>query len=211
LVSDKDIVTHSLTANILQFRSIVTALLISFFEGRMFSRWILTNITSAGVTLHCRKTLIPCGDQLVICGKYPASLRLMLCLLRLGLPSFHFVSDFQLKTFYAVIGLIRDTNRVRVDFIYCHRIGNIGSMSATITDTLLYIYVTYLCQWIARLRVTAEGDVERAAAMTRPNTQCVCRDRCCCNAMSRYGHDKLGHLQSPYNNRMQIIDGLSAL
>jgi hypothetical protein len=32
----------------------------------MFSRWIVTNITSARGTLHCRKTSIPCGDQLVI-------------------------------------------------------------------------------------------------------------------------------------------------
>jgi hypothetical protein len=36
----------------------------------MFSRWIVTNITSARGTLHCRKTGIPCGDQLVICGLY---------------------------------------------------------------------------------------------------------------------------------------------
>jgi hypothetical protein len=36
----------------------------------MFSRWIVTNITSARGTLHCRKTRIPCGDQLVICGLY---------------------------------------------------------------------------------------------------------------------------------------------
>jgi len=34
----------------------------------MFSRWIITNITSARGTLHCRKTRIPCGNQLVICG-----------------------------------------------------------------------------------------------------------------------------------------------
>jgi hypothetical protein len=33
----------------------------------MFSRWIVTNITSAVGTVHCRKTRIPCGDQLVIC------------------------------------------------------------------------------------------------------------------------------------------------
>jgi hypothetical protein len=36
----------------------------------MFSRWIVTNITSARGTLHCRKTRIPCGDQLVNCGLY---------------------------------------------------------------------------------------------------------------------------------------------
>jgi hypothetical protein len=36
----------------------------------MFSRWIVTNITSARGTVHCRKTHIPCGDQLVICGLY---------------------------------------------------------------------------------------------------------------------------------------------
>jgi hypothetical protein len=34
----------------------------------MFSRRIVMNITSARGTLHCRKTRIPCGDQLVICG-----------------------------------------------------------------------------------------------------------------------------------------------
>jgi hypothetical protein len=32
----------------------------------------MTNITSARGTLHCRKTRIPCGDQLVICGQYMA-------------------------------------------------------------------------------------------------------------------------------------------
>jgi hypothetical protein len=36
----------------------------------MFSRWTVTNITSDRGTLHCRKTRIPCGDQLVICGLY---------------------------------------------------------------------------------------------------------------------------------------------
>jgi hypothetical protein len=36
----------------------------------MFSRWILTNITSARGTLRCHKTRIPCWDQLVICGPY---------------------------------------------------------------------------------------------------------------------------------------------
>jgi hypothetical protein len=36
----------------------------------MFSRWIVTNITSARGTVHCRKTRIPCGEQLVICGLY---------------------------------------------------------------------------------------------------------------------------------------------
>jgi hypothetical protein len=63
-------VIHSLTAKNGQFGSIVTALFISFFEGQMFSRWIVTNITSAGRTLHCRKTRIPCGDQIMICGLY---------------------------------------------------------------------------------------------------------------------------------------------
>jgi hypothetical protein len=46
-----DVVIHSLTANIGQFGfwilSTVTVLLISFFEGQMFSRWIVMNITSA--------------------------------------------------------------------------------------------------------------------------------------------------------------------
>jgi hypothetical protein len=37
----------------------------------MFSRWIVTNITSARGTVHCRKTRISCGDRLVICGLYP--------------------------------------------------------------------------------------------------------------------------------------------
>jgi hypothetical protein len=36
----------------------------------MFSRWIVTNITSARGTLHCRKTRRPCGDQPVVCGLY---------------------------------------------------------------------------------------------------------------------------------------------
>jgi hypothetical protein len=36
----------------------------------MFSRLIVTNITSARGTVHCHKTHIPCGDQLVICGQY---------------------------------------------------------------------------------------------------------------------------------------------
>jgi hypothetical protein len=67
----RDVVIHSLTANIGKFGSIVTtALLISFFEGRMFSRWIVTNSTSARGPVHCLKTLIPCGDQLVYCGQY---------------------------------------------------------------------------------------------------------------------------------------------
>jgi hypothetical protein len=69
-----DVVIHSLTANNGQFGfwkvSVATALLISFFEGRMFSSWIVMNITSARGTLHCRKIRIPCGDQLVICGLY---------------------------------------------------------------------------------------------------------------------------------------------
>jgi hypothetical protein len=34
----------------------------------MFSRWTVTNITSARETVLCLKTRIPCGDQLVICG-----------------------------------------------------------------------------------------------------------------------------------------------
>jgi hypothetical protein len=36
----------------------------------MFSRRLVTNITFARGTVHCRKTRIPCGDQLVICGQY---------------------------------------------------------------------------------------------------------------------------------------------
>jgi hypothetical protein len=36
----------------------------------MFSRWRVTNITSARGTLHFRKSRIPCGDQLVISGLY---------------------------------------------------------------------------------------------------------------------------------------------
>jgi hypothetical protein len=35
----------------------------------MFSRWIVTNITFARGTVHCRKTRIPCGDQLMICDQ----------------------------------------------------------------------------------------------------------------------------------------------
>jgi hypothetical protein len=64
----EDVAIYSLTADIGQFGSIVTALFISFFEGRMFSRWIATNTTTARGALHCRKTRIPCGYQLVICG-----------------------------------------------------------------------------------------------------------------------------------------------
>jgi hypothetical protein len=63
-------VIHSLTANIGQFGNIVTALFIYLFEGRMFSLRMVTNLTSARETLHCRKTRIPCGDQFVICGLY---------------------------------------------------------------------------------------------------------------------------------------------
>jgi hypothetical protein len=61
-----DVVNHSLTANIAH----VHALFIYFLEGRMFSRWIVTNITCARGTLHYRKRRIHCGDQLVICGQY---------------------------------------------------------------------------------------------------------------------------------------------
>jgi hypothetical protein len=68
-------VTYSLTSNIGHFgfwRVSVRALYISFFEGQMFSRWIVTNITSARGTLHCHKTHILCGDQFVISGLYQA-------------------------------------------------------------------------------------------------------------------------------------------
>jgi hypothetical protein len=41
----------------------------------MFSRWIVTNITSARGTLHCRKTRIPCRDELLICGQYTSDSR----------------------------------------------------------------------------------------------------------------------------------------
>jgi hypothetical protein len=67
-----DAVIHSLTANIGQFKrckSHVHLFFIFFVEGRMCSRWIVTNITSAGGTVHCRTTRIPCRDQLVICGQ----------------------------------------------------------------------------------------------------------------------------------------------
>jgi hypothetical protein len=59
-----DVMIQGLTANIRH----VHALFISFFDGRMVSRWIVTNITSARGTLHCRKPRIRLGDQLVICG-----------------------------------------------------------------------------------------------------------------------------------------------
>jgi hypothetical protein len=36
----------------------------------MFSRWIVTNIISDRGTLHCRKTRIHCGNQVVICELY---------------------------------------------------------------------------------------------------------------------------------------------
>jgi hypothetical protein len=61
-----DVVIHSLTTNI----GHVHALFISFFEGRIFSHWILMKIICASGTLHCRKTHIPCGDQLEICALY---------------------------------------------------------------------------------------------------------------------------------------------
>jgi hypothetical protein len=60
--------SESLTANIGKFGSIVTVMFTFFFECRMFSRCIISNITPARGTLHCRKTRIPCGNQLVICG-----------------------------------------------------------------------------------------------------------------------------------------------
>jgi hypothetical protein len=62
-----DVMIHSLTANIGQLKHCNS--LVHLFEGRMFSRWIVTNITSARENLHYRKTRIPCGDQLVICGQ----------------------------------------------------------------------------------------------------------------------------------------------
>jgi hypothetical protein len=37
----------------------------------MFSRRIVTNITTARGTVHCHETRIPCGDQVMICGLYP--------------------------------------------------------------------------------------------------------------------------------------------
>jgi hypothetical protein len=39
----------------------------------MFSHWIVTNITSAHGTVHCLKTRISCGDQLVIRGQSDSS------------------------------------------------------------------------------------------------------------------------------------------
>jgi hypothetical protein len=64
----RNAVIHSLSENIGQFKHCNS--IISLFEGRMFLRCIVTNVTSARGTLHCRKTRIPCGDQLVICGQY---------------------------------------------------------------------------------------------------------------------------------------------
>jgi hypothetical protein len=58
-------VIHRLTANIGQFKHCNSLVHFFFFEGRMFSRCIVTNITSARGTLHCRKTRIFCRDQLV--------------------------------------------------------------------------------------------------------------------------------------------------
>jgi hypothetical protein len=75
----RDVVIHSLTANIGQFKHYkLTALFISFFERRMFSRWIVTNITTARGTLHYCKTRIPCGNQLVICGQHILTRRLFI-------------------------------------------------------------------------------------------------------------------------------------
>jgi hypothetical protein len=68
----RDLVIHSLTADIGQFKHCNS--LVNFFlwkgGGRTFSRWIVTNITSARGTVHCRKTRIPCGNKLVICGQH---------------------------------------------------------------------------------------------------------------------------------------------
>jgi hypothetical protein len=47
---------------------VIHSMFMPLFEGRMFSRWTVTNITSARRTLHCLKTRIPFGDQLLICG-----------------------------------------------------------------------------------------------------------------------------------------------
>jgi hypothetical protein len=47
----------------------LTALSISFSEGGVFLRWIVTNITSARGNLHCRKTRIPSGIN-SRCGLY---------------------------------------------------------------------------------------------------------------------------------------------
>jgi hypothetical protein len=49
----------------------------------MFSRWIVTNITFVRGTLHCRKTRIPCGDQIVICGLYTVLLPRKLVIIHL--------------------------------------------------------------------------------------------------------------------------------
>jgi hypothetical protein len=45
----------------------------------MFSRWIVRNITSARGTLHCLKTRVPSGDQLVVCGLCSHRCLLLLC------------------------------------------------------------------------------------------------------------------------------------
>jgi hypothetical protein len=65
-------VIHILTANCGQFKHCNRLKFISFFDGRMFSRRMVTNITSARGTEHCRKTRIPCGDQFLTCGLYEA-------------------------------------------------------------------------------------------------------------------------------------------
>jgi hypothetical protein len=72
-VSDKRMI-HSVTVNIRQFKHCNSLVFISLFEGLMFSRWIVMSITSARRTVHCRKTRILCGDQLLICGQYTISL-----------------------------------------------------------------------------------------------------------------------------------------
>jgi hypothetical protein len=46
----EDVVIHSVTANI----GIVTALFISFFEGQMFARWIVTKILLAEPCIAAR-------------------------------------------------------------------------------------------------------------------------------------------------------------
>jgi hypothetical protein len=61
-----EVVIHSLLQSSGSLEALLTALFISFFEGGMFSRWIVTNITFARGTLHCSKSSIPCGNQPVI-------------------------------------------------------------------------------------------------------------------------------------------------
>jgi hypothetical protein len=85
----------------------------------VFSRWIVTNITSARGTLHCRETRIPCGDQLVVCGLY-ALLPRVLNVLPISpqdycnIPLRSYAIRGWLVSFYAVAFCIKQSQNRRI-------------------------------------------------------------------------------------------------